>query len=323
MSSNLSKKYQRTNLRGHGILDPPTESALETASAADYFESTIMLAGKSIVSPFRPAMALGQGSLGMGQFLEVCESAARAGGQVLLDWQGRFGVREKGPADLVTEADLASQQEVRRILLGRHPDHAFIGEEDQAPPAADYEYRWIVDPLDGTVNYVHGLSNYCVSVALEHRGEMLVGAIFAPATGDCYTAEIGAGARLNGQPMAVSACTSLSQALVAASFPPRTRRGDPELEDFIEVLEVCRAIRRFGSAALNLCYVASGRLDGFWSTNIHSWDIAAGILLVREAGGIAWGLRGKTIDLERPQFVAAATEELFTELQGRLPSARA
>jgi myo-inositol-1(or 4)-monophosphatase len=258
----------------------------------------------------------------MGEFLEVCETAARAGGEVLLQWQGRFAIREKGPSDLVTEADLASQKEVRRVLLDRFPTHAFVGEEDTGPPTTDYEYRWIVDPLDGTVNYIHGLPNYCVSVALERRGQILAGAIYAPATGECYTAELGHGARLNGSPIQASGCKELSQALVAASFPPKTKRGDPELEDFIDILEECRAIRRFGSAALNLCYVASGKLDGFWSTNIHSWDIAAGVILVREARGVARGILGGEIDLDDPQFIAASSEALFAELQGRLPSAR-
>lgn len=258
----------------------------------------------------------------MSQMLEVCEQAARAGGAVLLDWQGRFAVREKGPSDLVTEADLASQQEVKRILLGKYPDHAFVGEEGFGSTPEGYEYRWIVDPLDGTVNYVHGLPNYCVSVALERRGEIVAGTIYVPVTGDCYTAELGKGAWLNGKPMASSGCSELSQALVAASFPPKVKRGDAELEDFIEVLQECQAIRRFGSAALNLCYVASGKLDGFWSTNIHIWDVAAGILLVREAGGIVANLSGGAVDLEDPKFISASSPELFRQLQLRLPSAR-
>lgn len=258
----------------------------------------------------------------MSQFLDVCEQAAKAGGRVLLDWRGRFGVREKGPADLVTDADLASQQEVRRIALGAFPEHAFVGEEDEAVAVTDCEYRWIVDPLDGTVNYVHGLPNYCVSVALEHRGQAIAACVFAPATGDCYTAELGGGSRLNGRSIAASGCSELSQALVAANFPTQVRRGDAELEDFIEVLEACRAIRRFGSAALNLSYIAAGQLDGFWSTNIHLWDIAAGILLVREAGGVAFGLDGGSIDPVHPQFIAAATPGLFAQIQQRLRSAR-
>lgn len=262
-----------------------------------------------------------QSEQAMSEFLPICEAAARAGGRVLLDWQGRFAFREKGPSDLVTEADLASQNEIRRILLDAYPTHAFIGEEDTGAAATDYEYRWIVDPLDGTVNYVHGIPNYCVSVALERRGEIIAGTIYAPVWDDCYSAALGEGARINGQPLQVSDCTELSQALVAASFPPKTQRGDPELEDFIEVLEVCRAIRRFGSAALNLCYVAAGKLDGFWSTNIHSWDIAAGILLVREAGGTAANLMGGRIDLAAPKFISAATPQLFRELQQKLPSA--
>ncbi|MBL9125253.1 MAG: inositol monophosphatase [Planctomycetaceae bacterium] len=258
----------------------------------------------------------------MSKFLEVCEQAARAGGRVLLDWQGKFAIREKGPSDLVTEADLAAQQEVKRILLGQFADHAFLGEEGFGSEPEGYEYRWIVDPLDGTVNYVHGLSNYCVSVALERRGELLAATIFAPESNECYTAEAGQGAWLNGRPIRTSACRDLSQALVAASFPPQTRRGDPELEDFIEVLQGCRAIRRFGSAALNLCYVAAGKLDGFWSTNIHIWDVAAGILLVREAGGKVASLNDSPVDMADPKFISAATPQLFAALRRQLPSAR-
>ena len=130
----------------------------------------------------------------MSPFLETCERAARSAGQVLLDWVDRFSPREKAPADLVTEADLASQEEIRRILLTQFPDHAFMGEEGGDPGPANATYRWLVDPLDGTTNYVHHIPHYCVSIALERQGQLICGAVFDPVSRECFTAESGGGA---------------------------------------------------------------------------------------------------------------------------------
>src|SRR5687768_15961356 len=139
----------------------------------------------------------------MHDYLTVCESAARAGGAVLLDWIDRFAVREKGPADLVTEADLASQNTIRDLLLSTFPDHAFLGEESSELPE-DKPYRWIVDPLDGTTNYVHQVPQYAVSVALTHQGKLLVGTVYDPVSQECFTAAAGKGAWLNGRRLEVS-----------------------------------------------------------------------------------------------------------------------
>jgi myo-inositol-1(or 4)-monophosphatase len=256
----------------------------------------------------------------MPDFLRICEEAARAGGCVLLDWADRFAVRDKGPSDVVTEADLAAQEAIRSIVLGNFPDHEFLGEEDAHHAPTSSNYRWIVDPLDGTMNYVHRLPSYCTSVALARGHELIVGAIFDPVAQECFLAEVGAGAFLNGQRIKVSDVTAPTKALVAASFPPQVSRESRELATFIEVLLHTQGIRRTGSAALNLCYLAAGRFDAFWATETHSWDIAAGMLLVREAGGIMTDLDGGSIDLDRPRFLGAATQTLHDEMRRILAS---
>lgn len=248
------------------------------------------------------------------RYLETCLKAARAGGAVLLDWAGRFAAREKGPADLVTEADLASQEAVRGILLGTFPDHGFLGEENGASTVGKDGYRWIVDPLDGTTNYVHGLSQFAVSIALERHGKPLVGCVYDPKADDCFYAARGRGAFVNEQKLQVSDVRELSQALIAMSFPPRVTRNDINVQDFLNVIERAQAVRRMGSSALNLCYVAAGRLDAYWARDTKAWDVAAGFLIVEEAGGKLTNLAGGAPDLERPQFIAAATAELHAEV---------
>jgi myo-inositol-1(or 4)-monophosphatase len=246
-------------------------------------------------------------------YLTTCEQAARAGGAVLLDWIDRFAIREKGPSDLVTEADLASQQVIRDLLLGTYPTHGFLGEEG-SPEAHEGEFRWIVDPLDGTTNYAHGLPQFCVSVALEQAGKVVAGTIFDPISGECFSAAAGEGAALNGHKIHTSAITEMSRALAAVSFPARVPRGSPLIADFVEVLHQAQAIRRMGSSALNLAYLAAGRLDAYWATDTKTWDVAAGWLLVQEAGGTLTGLQGEPCNLERPHFVAAATPELHAQM---------
>ncbi len=253
----------------------------------------------------------------MPDFLPLCEQAARAGGAVLLDWMDRFEVREKGPSDLVTEADLASQKVIRELLLNVFPSHGFLGEEG-ADERGDGAYRWIVDPLDGTTNYAHRLPQFCVSVALEKAGELIVGTVFDPLSGECFTAQKAAGAFLNGRPIRVSGVTQLANALAAVSFPARVERGSPLIQDFIEVLHRAQAVRRMGSSALNLAYLAAGRLDAYWATDTKIWDVAAGWLLVQEAGGVVTGLGGVPRDLAHPHFVSAATQQLHGQMLATL-----
>jgi myo-inositol-1(or 4)-monophosphatase len=252
--------------------------------------------------------------------LETCEAAARAGGRQLAAWRGRFQTREKGAADLVTDADIASQQAIQEVIADRFPEHAFLGEESPDKTAIEQgdQLIWVVDPLDGTTNYVHGYPNYAVSVAVSHAQRILAGVIYDPVRDECYSAAAGRGARRDGQPLQVSNTTELGQALVGVSLPARVERQSPDLLDFIEIVQLCQAIRRSGSAALNLVHVATGVLDAFWASHIHPWDVAAGVLLIREAGGIVTGRNGADFDLWHPHFVAAATPPLHQELLAKL-----
>ncbi len=251
----------------------------------------------------------------MSEFATVCEIAAKAGAAVLQDWIGRFETRQKGPSDLVTEADLASQEAIRKLVLAAFPDHGFVGEEGGAPgEEREHLYRWIVDPLDGTTNYVHGVPHYAVSVALEREGKLLAGCIYDPLMQESFTASAGEGAKLNGRPLRVSGCTQLREALVAASFPHQVDAALPTIREFAAVLPACQAIRRIGSAALNLAYVAAGRFDAYWATDLRAWDAAAGALLIQEAGGSLRARDGGPFDVWNPKLLAAATPELSDEL---------
>ncbi len=260
-------------------------------------------------------MAIGPKPLAS-EFLPVCESAARAGARELLAWRDRFQTREKAPADLVTDADLASQAAVHAVITSQFPSHDFIGEEHEYDAGLLDGDRlvWIVDPLDGTTNYVHGYPCYAVSVALARGRELLAGVIYDPVRDECFAAEQGCGAWLNGSRLQTSDTTSVAEALVAVSLPPRVHRDAPDLADFIRVVQVSQAVRRTGSAALNLAYVACGRLDAFGATHIHVWDVAAGVLLIREAGGVVTGRDGGEFDLRNPHFVSAAGTKLHHDL---------
>lgn len=257
----------------------------------------------------------------MSSFVDVCETAARAGGKLLVDMQGQITVREKNPKDLVTEADIASQKAIQAVIHEEYPDHLFVGEEDVHDPngsrfrdAVNAKYCWIVDPLDGTTNYVHRLQSYCVSVALLEYGIPTAGVVYDPVTDECFRATRGGGAWLNAARITISDCTSLERALIAASLSANVSRESIEVARFVEVLHRCRGLRRLGSAALNLSFVAAGRLDGYWATSVKIWDVAAGFLLVEEAGGKLSDLCGGKVDLWHPRFVAASSTSLQLEL---------
>lgn len=253
-------------------------------------------------------------------FLAVCEEAARAGGEVLLSWVGRVSAREKGPSDLVTQADLAAQEAIKSVILGHFPDHQFVGEEDAGKGLLKAEKCWIVDPLDGTTNFVHQVPHYAASIALAERGVPTVGVIFDPVSRECFSATRGGGAYLNGTRLRTSPANELAQAIVAASFSARVDPSSPEIDQFKSALLNCQAVRRTGSAALNLCYVAAGRFDAFWALSTKAWDVAAGVLLVEEAGGTVTDLAGRAFDIDLPHPVTSATAELhrqFLELLNR------
>ncbi len=251
----------------------------------------------------------------MKNLLETALEAARQAGELLREMQPRIEAREKAPADLVSDADLASQRLIRRMLSENRPEIAFQGEEEGATEGVETEAGcWVVDPLDGTTNYVHGLDNYSVSIALRQNGTAQLGVIYDPVREEMYWAVRGNGAFLNGRQLHCSDVHQLEQSLVAVSFPPRISADAPEIAPFLRILGAVQAFRRLGSAALNLAYVAAGRLDGYWATSVHAWDVAAGSLLVEEAGGRITDPQGGPFQLERPGLLAAATEPLHAEL---------
>ncbi|MEL6110049.1 MAG: inositol monophosphatase family protein [Planctomycetota bacterium] len=262
------------------------------------------------------------------EHLDVAIEAARAGAAELLSrWKDRV-VSEKAPKDLVTDADLASQKAIRDILMESFSGHAFVGEEEgeNDPPTAVREGRsdappcWVVDPLDGTVNYVHRLQSFAVSIGLYHQGKMRLGVILDPVTNELFSAIDGGGAQLNGAPIHASDCEDLSQALIACSFPAGVRGDSPEVVRFVKILERCRSLRRLGSCALNMCYVAAGRLDGYWATNVAAWDSAAGTVIAREAGARLTAYDGGEMDDWLPRFCVSATRPLHESMILQLSS---
>jgi myo-inositol-1(or 4)-monophosphatase len=227
--------------------------------------------------------------------------------------------------DFVTDADLASEAAVRRVIGARFPQHEFIGEEQppETYPDDPDQMVWLVDPLDGTTNYMHGYPHYAVSLAVARGREILAGVVYDPVAEQCFAALAGHGAWCNGVKLKTSGVTQVGAALVAVSLPARVRRDAPDLLDFVEAVQVCQGVRRSGSAALNLAHVASGALDAFWANHIQPWDVAAGVLLVREAGGVVTARRGSEFDLWNPNFLATAGREvhrgLLQALQGGNP----
>lgn len=195
-------------------------------------------------------------------------------------------ITKKGAIDLVTEADVAVEREIRARVERRFPSHTFLGEESGGSSAAGVPFRWIVDPIDGTTNFAHGLALFCTSIALEIDGQVMVGAVYDPMADELFTAERGHGARLNGRRLAVTREDTLIDALLVTGFPYTGGEDRREqLAIFTAFLAESRAVRRLGSAALDLCNVAAGRFDAFWEQNLNAWDVAAGALLVEEAGG--------------------------------------
>ncbi len=241
---------------------------------------------------------------------DTASEAARRGGRILLDWRSRFTASEKAPRDFVTEADIASERAIVSLIGERFPDHAVLGEEGGMRGASGAPYRWIIDPLDGTSNYVHGFPYFAVSVAVELEGRLLAGAIFDPNRNELFSATLGCGATMNDAPIQVSTCQNLESALCMASLPVAAKRTDRAVVRFLRVLEAAQHVQRTGSAALNLCGIASGRIDGFWSMSLRPWDVAAGALIVREAGGRVTQADGGEFDVDIPDLLATNGTEL-------------
>jgi myo-inositol-1(or 4)-monophosphatase len=220
-------------------------------------------------------------------------------------------VVKKGPIDLVTAADLEVEREFRALVGARFPLHSVLGEEGGSgsalhDPPPGSRWRWIIDPIDGTTNFAHGLALFCVSIALEIDGRVDVAVVYEPIGEELFVAERGRGATLNGAPLRVSSRGELIDALLVTGFPYTVReRRQRQVDVFAAFLGAARAVRRLGSAALDLCYVAAGRFDGFWEEQLHAWDIAAGALIVEEAGGMVTAFDGGPLDLARGEIVAS------------------
>lgn len=228
--------------------------------------------------------------------LQTAIEIVQRAGAIQMARRGRtLEIGKKGPIDLVTAVDVEIERMCRETIAARYPEHAVVAEElPNAAPEGDGRYRWIFDPIDGTVNYAHGLPVFCSSLALEVDGRMVVGAVYDPSREELFVAERGAGARLNGAPLAVSAGAGLLDAMLCTGFPYDVHETADEVVGlFGAFVRRARAVRRLGSAALDLCYVAAGRLDGFWEQRLHPWDTAAAALIVEEAGGQVTDLAGR------------------------------
>ena len=233
-----------------------------------------------------------------GRYLDVARRAAVGAGAALLSSYGKVEAREKGPGDLVTDADSASQRVIAAILAEAFPGHTLLAEEDGVVPDPDKPWRWVVDPLDGTINFAHGFPLWCVSIALEHRGELVAGVIHVPLTGATFAATAGGGATLGEEPLRVSEARSLRTSLIATGMPTDfAGDADRQVAYYRRFSTGTHSVRRTGSSAWNLAIVAAGGCDAFYATSLRPWDAAAGVLLVREAGGRVTALDGGPYDL--------------------------
>ncbi len=227
--------------------------------------------------------------------IEVAIRAAKAGGETLLRYHAslrRDQVALKGPNDFVTEADRESERRISEVLRSAFPDHVMTGEEG-GTSAGSAEYRWFIDPLDGTTNFVYGIPFFCVSVGLSRGRDPLLGAVYDPLRDELFAGERGRGATLNGVPIHVSDCARLDDALLMTGFPfKQVGHADAYVASLSALLRQSRSIRRCGAAALDLCYVAAGRADGFWEWGLSPWDIAAGAVILSGAGGRITDFRG-------------------------------
>ena len=241
--------------------------------------------------------------------------AARAAGDVIvrnLDRLDRIQVDHKGRNDFVSDVDRMAEEQIIDVLQRAYPDHAILGEESGSHGQADYE--WVIDPLDGTTNFLHGFPHYAVSIAMRHRGRLETGVIYDPLRQELFTAHRGSGCQLDGRRLRVTNLKTIDGALLGTGFPFKNPQLlDPYLGMFRDVSQRASDLRRAGSAALDLAYVAAGRLDGFWELGLQPWDIAAGALMVKEAGGLVGDVEGGERHMQNGHIVAG-NPKLFADL---------
>ena len=253
----------------------------------------------------------------MHPMLNIAVKAARRAGSIInraaLEG-GALEVKAKNKNDFVTQVDRAAEQAIIGVIRTAYPEHRILAEESGNTPGARPEYLWVIDPLDGTTNYIHGFPQYCVSIALEHKGVLTQAVVYDPGKNELFTASRGRGAFLDDRRMRVSKCVQLKDALVGTGFPfKELSRLDLYLRQLRTMMTSCAGVRRAGAAALDLAYVAAGRLDAFWEMGLSRWDMAAGALLIQEAGGLVADLQGGAGYLDRGE-IAAATPKVMAQL---------
>jgi len=253
----------------------------------------------------------------MHPMLNIAVRAARRAGSIInraaLDGAGALNVRSKRAKDFVTQVDQAAEQAIIEIARKAYPEHGFLAEESGAS-GEHAEFVWIIDPLDGTTNFIHGFPQYCVSIGIRHRGALTHAVIYDPVRNELFTASKGSGAYLNDRRIRVSTLTKFGDALVGTGFPfKELTRLDLYTRQLQTMMKTCAGVRRAGAAALDLAYVACGRLDAFWELGLSPWDMAAGALLIQEAGGLVADLKGEQTFLESGD-IATATPKVFTAL---------
>ena len=241
----------------------------------------------------------------MSEYLADLEPIAREAGALLMSYFDRhIKIEYKGDVDLVTAADRASEKLIAERLHARWPQHGIVGEEGTRTDTSA-EFRWYVDPLDGTTNFAHGYPVFCVSIALARRDdEIEVGVLYDPTRNELFAAESGRGATLNGNPIHVSKTTRLAESILGTGFPSHKRHKNPNIYFYQQITLRSHGVRRAGSAALDLANVAAGRYDGFWEFNLNPWDTAAGVLIVREAGGKVTRFDGTPFRLDSREVLA-------------------
>ncbi|WBU53232.1 inositol monophosphatase family protein [Paracoccus sp. SCSIO 75233] len=246
----------------------------------------------------------------------MIKAARKAGRSLVKDFREveNLQVSVKGAGDFVSRADHESERIIKEELRGARPNYGWLGEETGAEPGEDPTRRWLVDPLDGTTNFLHGLPHWAVSIALEHKGEIIAAVVFDAAKDELYTAEKGGGAWMNGQRLRVSGRRKMIESVFATGVPFGGNGPLPAtLKDLARLMPITAGVRRFGTASLDMAYVAAGRFDGYWERHINAWDIAAGILLVKEAGGFVETIRGDGPVVDAGNIVCA-NPQVFPEL---------
>ena len=239
--------------------------------------------------------------------LNFATETARDAGKLLLEKFGRgIAVSKKGDINLVTEADLASEALIVERIKSYYPKHSILAEESgEAVVSSSSTWKWIIDPLDGTTNYAHGYPCFCVTIALEHEGEVVIGVTFDPTRNELFSAERGHGASLNNKPIRVSNTENLGDALIVTGFPYDFKKREDFARHLTQFLIHSRGVRRDGSAAIDMAYVACGRFDGMWEEGLNPWDVAAGVLLIEEAGGQISGYDNSKFSIYSPPIVAS------------------